>query len=194
MRIIAGTARGKQLQTFDGCAVRPTSDRAREALFSMLNSRLPGWSGLRVLDAFAGTGALGLEALSRGAAFACLVEKDAVAARMVQANINHCGFTANSQLVRQDALGHLTGPAPALPFDLVFLDPPYGQRLVERCLPLLTAGGWLQPDSLVCIEADGKDKVPEDVPGYTCLVRRRYGRAEILLLARCDASCETTTI
>jgi len=187
MRIIAGSARGRRLQTFEVKGVRPTSDRAREALFSMLQSRCGGFAGLRVLDLFAGTGALGLEALSRGAAEAWLVEQDPRAAALIQANIDHCGFDANCRLRRGDVRRALTDGSLRGPFDLIFLDPPYGQGLVPFCLDILATGGLLTEHGMVCAESSSMDEVPDRLGSLVRLTKRRYGAATIHLFSRSAA-------
>ncbi|HYZ48925.1 MAG TPA: 16S rRNA (guanine(966)-N(2))-methyltransferase RsmD, partial [Sphingomonas sp.] len=139
MRIIAGRWRGRPLIAPPGDATRPTSDRAREALFSMLASRLGNFEELRVADIFAGTGALGLEALSRGATRCTFVERDREAVAALKANVERLGATGTD--VRAQAAESFTGG----PFDLVFMDPPYGSRLGQKVLPRLTleAGAWV---------------------------------------------------
>jgi 16S rRNA (guanine966-N2)-methyltransferase len=181
MRIIAGRFRGKQLTSPEGQSIRPTADRVRESLFNILASRLgPDFSGLRVLDLFAGTGALGLEALSRGAASAVFVETDAEARGLIRDHIEAFGVAGTARLLRRDATA--LGPAGTMgPVDLVFLDPPYGQGMGEKALASLTQGGWLSPDSLIVLEerADVAVELPQ---GFVLDDRRVYGAAAIHLL------------
>lgn len=179
MRIIAGTARGRRLETFVGRNIRPTPDRVREALFSALNSRLGRFSGLRVLDLFAGSGALALEALSRGALRALLVDRGAQAARLQRANIERCGFAGQAETVTADVLAILPRLAGRGPFDLVFLDPPYGQDLVPRVLARLAAPGLLADGALVCAETDRRDPVPDSVGPLIRMACRNYGNTAI---------------
>ena len=150
MRIIAGAWRGRTLRAPPGEATRPTAERLRQALFDMLlhapwGGRL---DGLAVLDAFAGTGALGLEALSRGAACAVFMEKDRAALDVLRANVAVCPGPV-AQVVAADVLR----PPKGWPCNLVFLDPPYGQGLVPRAVASLTAAGWIAPGALIVAEA-----------------------------------------
>ncbi|MDH3961098.1 MAG: 16S rRNA (guanine(966)-N(2))-methyltransferase RsmD, partial [Desulfuromonadales bacterium] len=133
MRVIAGTSRGRRLTMFEGRDVRPTPDRVREALFSILQSKLGSFSGIKVLDLFAGSGALAIEALSRGAASACLVEKDRAAELVIRKNLNLCKLEEKTSLHIKDALRCLQ-EFTAASFDLIFLDPPYSQGLAEQAL------------------------------------------------------------
>ncbi len=175
MRIIAGALRGRVLQAPAGLATRPTAQRMRQALFDML-MHAP-WAegrvgGARVLDAFAGTGALGLEALSRGAASCVFLEKDRAALAVVRANVAACRMETAAQVVAGDALR-----PPALAgagCDLVFLDPPYGQDLVPKAVAALAAAGWITPGALVIAEI-GREEVLA-LPGEK-LVERGHGAA-----------------
>ena len=172
MRIIAGRWRGRTLFAPPGDATRPTSDRTREALFSMLASRLGSFEELRVADIFAGTGALGLEALSRGAARCTFVERDRDAVAALKANIAKLG--AGGTDVRAQAAEGFTGG----PFDLVLLDPPYGSGLGQKILPKLT----LEPGAWVSIETAFNEDV--EVPGFESDAERRHGKAKLTLLRR----------
>ena len=171
MRIVAGTHGGRRIAAPRGRDVRPTSDRVREALFSILGARV---TGARVLDLFAGTGALGLEALSRGAAGATFVDRDTAA---VRANLEALGLEA--EVHRRDALAFLRG-GPG-PFDLVFLDPPYRQASVLGPELAGTLPAVLAPGALVVSESDRRD--PLDLPGLETLDERRYGDTLIRLHA-----------
>ena len=170
MRIIAGRWRGRPLIAPPGDATRPTSDRAREALFSMLASRLGNFEELRVADIFAGTGALGLEALSRGATRCTFVERDREAVAALKANVERLGATGTD--VRAQAAESFTGG----PFDLVFMDPPYGSRLGQKVLPRLTleAGAW------VSLETAFNEEV--DIAGFETETTRIHGKAKLTLL------------
>lgn len=174
MRIIAGRWRGRAIAAPAGDATRPTSDRAREAIFSMLASRLGGFDGLDVLDLFAGSGALGLEALSRGAASACFIDADSAAVKAIRANLKALGAEAD---VRQLPVASL-GPAPRA-HHLVFLDPPYGKGLAAPALAQLTATGWIAPGALVSIETGAGEALETDLD---LLVERRFGKALVRLL------------
>ncbi len=172
MRIIAGQWRGRPLLSPPGDSTRPTADRVREALFSMLASRLGSFEGLRVADLFAGSGALGLEALSRGAAHCVFVENDRRAVETIRANIAALG--ASGEVLARSA-EHAALPAPA---DLAFLDPPYGSGLAPAVLAKLDVapGGWAS------VETGRGEAVA--APGYEVEAERSYGKARITLLRR----------
>lgn len=183
MRIIAGRFKGRTLAAPAGRATRPTSDRAREAVFNILEHAdwSPGLGGRRVLDIFAGAGALGLEALSRGAAFALFVETGEAARGAIRANIEALGQFGTTRLHRRDATDLGAKPAGlGAPFDLVFLDPPYGRGLGERALSRLAPGGWIGAGALVVFEC-GADEAPAH-PGFVLLDARTYGAAKVLFL------------
>ncbi|BAZ95409.1 ribosomal RNA small subunit methyltransferase D [Thiohalobacter sp. COW1] len=150
LRIIGGDWRGRRLKVVDQSGLRPTPDRVRETLFNWL---APVIAGSRCLDLFAGSGALGLEAASRGAAGVTLVEKAGAAARQLRDNIALLQAGDRLELVQTDALRFL-GRAPAEPYDVVFLDPPFGQGWLQRCLPGLAQPGWLAPGAYVYMEAE----------------------------------------
>lgn len=188
MRIVGGLYRGRPLVAPPGEATRPTSDRAREAVFNVLQHAAwsPGLEGRRVIDLFAGSGALGLETLSRGAGFCLFVETDAAARGAIRDNVEALGargeLFGRTRIHRRDAtdLGRRPGSdGPA--FDLVFLDPPYGKGLGERALAQLIAGGWLARDAVAVFER-GADEPDADIPGFERLDARRYGAARVLYL------------
>jgi 16S rRNA (guanine966-N2)-methyltransferase len=178
MRIVAGKFRGKQLSSPDDDSIRPTADRVRESMFNILASRLgPSFDGLRVLDLFAGTGALGLEALSRGAANVVFVDTGAEARGLIRDHIEAFGAGGVTKLLRRDATS--LGPAGTMgPVDLVFLDPPYGKGLGEKALVSLREGGWLQPETVIVLE-EGSDVAVELPPGFVLEDRREYGAAAV---------------
>ncbi|MEO6012150.1 MAG: 16S rRNA (guanine(966)-N(2))-methyltransferase RsmD [Devosia sp.] len=181
MRIIAGKFRGKALTSPEDDSIRPTADRVRESLFNILASRLgPSFDGLRVLDLFAGTGALGLEALSRGAANVVFVDTGAEARGLIRDHIEAFGAGGVTKLLRRDATA--LGPAGTMgPVDLVFLDPPYGKGLGEQALVSLQQGGWLKAETLLVLEESSEVEVA--VPhGFTLDDRREYGAAAVHLL------------
>lgn len=172
MRIVAGEWRGRRLAAPSGEAIRPTADRIRESLFDILCSRLD-LAGLRVIDLFAGTGALGLEALSRGAAFALFVDHSAEARGLIGTNAEALGAGMRARLLRRDAAA-LGAVGTMAPFDLAFVDPPYGRGLGEKAAAALAAGGWLKPGALLVIE-EARGAAPPALPGYELIVQRRFG-------------------
>jgi len=191
MRIIAGRFRGTRLAA-PGAAgggkahLRPTSDRVREAIFNLLaHGDYPPIEGARVLDLFAGTGALGLEALSRGAARAVFIDDGAAARGLIRQNIEQLGVIGQTKLWRRDATR--LGPCRGAPFDLIFADPPYGGDLGARALASARAGGWIAPGAIVVLEQAADQPVPE--PGGLELTDdRRYGDTRILVFADAAAS------
>jgi 16S rRNA (guanine966-N2)-methyltransferase len=190
MRIVAGEYRGRALAAPAGNDTRPTSDRARQAVFNVLEHAAwsQGLQGARVIDLFAGSGALGLEALSRGAAFCLFVETDAAARGAIRDNVEALAgdgaLFGRTRIHRRDAtdLGQRPG-ADGPAFDLAFLDPPYGKGLGERALAALAGGGWLSPGALVVFERGAGEPDPP-TPGYALLDARAYGAARVLFLRR----------
>ena len=180
MRIIAGDFRGRALAALgkgDAAAhLRPTTDRVRESLFNVLSHRVE-FEEARVLDVFAGTGALGLEALSRGAAAVAFVDDGRVAQGLIQKNIDICRAKPHCHLHRRSALKLGDNPDPA--FDLIFLDPPYGKSLGQKALTALSLGGWIAPGALVVWEENAPMDAPE---GFTLEDVRKYGDTHITLL------------
>ncbi len=177
MRIIAGRWRGRTLTTPASDATRPTADRTREALFSMLVSRLGDFEGLTVADLFAGSGALGLEALSRGAASCVFVENDRAAIAAIRGNITRLGAEGQAEL-RPIAVETL-GPAPR-PCDLLMLDPPYESSFAVPVLERLRRLGWLAPGGWATVETGRGTPVAPD--GFSVEVERTHGKARITLL------------
>ena len=184
MRIVAGSLKGRSIVAPEGQGTRPTSDRARQAIFNVLEHA--AWSepldGMRVIDLYAGSGALGFEALSRGAAFALFVETDDEARGAIRENADVYGLMGRTRVHRRSAvdLGPRPGPI-AEAFDLAFLDPPYGKGLGEQTLAKLLEGLWLKPGALVVFER-GSDEPEIDTPGYERLDARDYGAARVLFL------------
>lgn len=176
MRIIAGEWRGRPLVAPKGDATRPTADRVREALFSMLASRLGTFDGLRVTDLFAGSGALGLEALSRGAAHCTFAEQDGAALDALRANIARLG--AKGTEVRAGSVMAL--PSAREPYDLILLDPPYGTGAGGVALDRLLRLGWLAPGALVSVETAKAETV--EVAGLAVEAERTHGKARLTLL------------
>jgi 16S rRNA (guanine966-N2)-methyltransferase len=180
MRVIAGQWRGRPLVAPKGEATRPTADRTREALFSMLTSRLGDFEGLAVADLFAGSGALGIEALSRGAATCLFVEQDRAALDALKANLAKLGARADVRATSVLALG----PAVA-PLDVMMLDPPYGSGAGEVAIDKLTRLGWISPSTWVSIETAKQEEVAP--PGFTVDTTRVHGKARLTLLRRIAA-------
>lgn len=183
MRIIGGEYKGRAITAPDGRDTRPTSDRAREGVFNILAHAewSPGLEGRRALDLFAGSGALGLEAMSRGAAFALFVETDAGARGIIRDNIEALGLFGTTRIHRRDATDLGLKPAGlGEPFDLVFLDPPYGKNLGARALARLKEGGWIETGALIVLEV-GADEAPQ-APGFETLDTREYGAAKVMFL------------
>ena len=177
LRIIAGGWRGRKLVTPTGDTTRPTADRTRETLFSMLVSRLGSFEGLAVADLFAGSGALGIEALSRGAATCVFVEQDAAAIRALRSNIANLQ-TASACDVRASSVLSL-GPAKA-PLDLVFLNPPYGTSAGEVALDKLQRLGWIGPATWISLETAATED--PKIKGLETMADRKVGKAKITLL------------
>lgn len=173
-RIVAGAARGRRLQVPRGGAVRPTSDRVREALFSSLESAMGAFAGLRVLDLYAGSGALGLEAVSRGAAYALLVESDPAAVRAIRDNVAATGLDRAE--VRAAAVQRALATPPDEPFHVALADPPYaiGTEELTRVLGLLT-NGWMEVDALVVVERPRRAAAVTWPEGLVSERQRHYG-------------------
>jgi 16S rRNA (guanine966-N2)-methyltransferase len=186
LRIVAGRFRGKVLTAPEGEATRPTSDRARQAVFNILEHAdwSPGLVDMRVIDLFAGSGALGLEALSRGAAYALFVETDPDARGAIRTNIDAMDFFGVTRIHRRDCTDLGAKPAgDGAPFDLAFLDPPYRKGLGELALAGLLSGGWLAQGA-ICVWERAADEVPVTVPGFETLDTRTYGAAQVVFLRR----------
>lgn len=180
MRIISGQFRGRRLAAIgkgdQAGHLRPTTDRVRESLFSVL-THLDGITDARVLDLFAGTGALGLESLSRGAAHVTFVDDGRVANDLIRENIALTRSQANVNVKKRDVM-HL-GDNPSVPYDLVFLDPPYGKNLTPRAITVLQAGDWLAPGALLVCEENSPLSAPT---GFDVEDRRKYGETHVTLL------------
>jgi 16S rRNA (guanine966-N2)-methyltransferase len=183
MRIVGGRLRGRALTAPKSQAIRPTADRLRESLFNILihgyrNAVMDG----RVLDLFAGTGALGIEALSRGAAFALFVDDDVEARALLRANVEALGLGGVTRVFRRDAT-KLGAVHPNEPFSLVFADPPYAKGLAEKALASARDGGWLTPDAVVVVEeaVAAGFKVPA---GFEEIERRAYDDTEFVFIRR----------
>jgi 16S rRNA (guanine966-N2)-methyltransferase len=180
MRIVAGEWRGRILRAPDSAAIRPTSDRIKESLFSILNSRFAGdWHGLRVADFCAGTGALGLEALSRGASSCIFVEKEAAAAKLIEQNCAALGAGARVTLLRTDVQRL---PRAVAPVDLILFDPPYAEAMVADVLALAVTQGWTHATSLCVVEQPAKTDITS--AGWSTVDTRRYGKTQIMVFER----------
>ena len=179
MRIVAGKFKGREIIGPTSIATRPTSDRVRESLFNILAHGIEGFSidEARVMDLFAGTGALGLEALSRGAKFCQFVEESAEARGIIRKNADAYGAIGMCKIWKRDATD-LGDCGPQSPFDLVFADPPYHKGLGTKALQALIAGHWLSPGAVVVLEEAEKAAVP-DIAGLVLLDTRVYGETVI---------------
>jgi len=191
MRIISGSARGRRLAEFAGSGIRPTSDRAREAIFSILLSRYKSLQNMRVLELFAGSGALSLEALSRGAKSALLVDSSPQAAKLINDNIARCKMEDRAELIRQSALAGLSLASRKGPFELIFMDPPYNQGLVPQTLKQIAALQLLQQNGIICAEsATGEQfELPESLE---LIETRTYGSSKVHLI--CNRSNTTDEV
>jgi 16S rRNA (guanine966-N2)-methyltransferase len=181
MRVVGGRLRGRSLAPPKSRLIRPTADRLRESLFNIL---LHGFddpvSGARVLDLFAGTGALGIESLSRGAAFALFIDQGAEARALLRENVTALGLGGESRIFRRDATK--LGPVhPLAPFSLALLDPPYGQGLANQALLAAREGGWLTADALIVVEEAAKAQFTSP-DGFSEHERRRYDDTEFVFL------------
>jgi 16S rRNA (guanine966-N2)-methyltransferase len=178
MRIVGGEFRGRPLATPRTNAIRPTTDRTREAVFNVLAHRFPDrLEGARVLDLFAGTGALGLEAMSRGASFCMFIEDSAEGRGLIRANVEAFGLTGRTKIFRRDATG-LGEAGTVQPFGLIFADPPYGKGLGERALRSARTGGWLMPGAL-CVVEEAAAAAFEPGEGFSVIDERDYGETTI---------------
>jgi 16S rRNA (guanine966-N2)-methyltransferase len=181
MRVVGGRLRGRTLAGPKSPAIRPTADRLRESVFNILvHTYADPITDARVLDLFAGTGALGIEALSRGAAFALFVDDDAEARALVRENVAALGLGGTSRIFRRDAT-KLGTAHPVEPFTLAFVDPPYGLGLAEKALASARAGGWITPGALIVVEEVKKAQfaAPE---GFAELERRSYDETEFVFV------------
>lgn len=184
MRIISGQYRGRALVAPPGLSTRPTADRVRQALFDVLAHApfAPDLHGARVIDLFAGSGALGLEAMSRGAAYCLFVETDETARGAIRTNLDSLNLLGAGRVHRRDATEIGVRPATdGAPFDLAFLDPPYGKGLGEKALAGLLVGGWLAEGAL-CVLERGADEADPAIDGFDVIDARRWGPAAVSFL------------
>jgi 16S rRNA (guanine966-N2)-methyltransferase len=176
MRIVGGEFRGRQITALPGQKTRPTADRVRESLFNILGNVMP-LRGARVADLFAGSGALGLEAISRGADFVLFVENDDEACKVIRTNIGRLGIAARAEVRHGDAAVPGRNFS-AKPFDLVLADPPYARGLGEKAAQAMAAGGWLAKGAHFVLEEDAGMRI--ELPGgFTVLDERRYGKTKL---------------
>ncbi len=182
MRIVSGRFRGTKLYAPKSGATRPTSDKVRQAVFNVLAHGIEDFQieGRRALDLFAGTGAMGLEALSRGARYCLFIEESAEARAALRRNVEALGLTGASRIWRRDATR--LGPAGNLDaFGLAFLDPPYGRGMGERALAAMVEGGWIETGGIAVLEEAAGTEI--DVPrGYELIDQRRYGDTNVMIL------------
>jgi 16S rRNA (guanine966-N2)-methyltransferase len=180
LRIISGTHKGKKLLPFPGKNIRPTSDRLRESIFNILADRI---QGALVLDLFAGTGALGIEALSRGAGAATFIEKDASAVTILKKNLHACGLKENAHVIRWDILINLNCVHSITPgFNLVFMDPPYQKDMVQPALRHLSNSNALQNNACLVIEHSKFDPMPNILKAFRLKDVRKYGKTLVSFL------------
>ena len=180
MRIVAGSLRGRKLLPIKGSAIRPTTDRVREAVFNILGRDL---SAVRVLDLFAGTGAMGIEALSRGAGSAVFVDSRRDSLALVRKNLERLGLLERSRVIRWDiarSLHCLRGDTSGIA--LVFMDPPYRQNLIAPALLHLAASSALSPGARIVIEHAASEPLPRQMTGYTLADQRKYGKTFVSFL------------
>lgn len=186
MRVITGTARGRRLKELQGMETRPTTDKVKESLFSIIQFDI---EGRRVLDLFAGTGQLGIEALSRGAAEAVFVDRRPDAVRLVQENLALCGFTDRARVKSGDALAYLKSGEK---FDLIFLDPPYAADLLEQCLTAIASFDICREHGIIVAESAADKVLPELPAPYRLYREYRYGKIRLSVYHRSGNEDETT--
>lgn len=188
MRVITGSARGRPLRAGKGRAIRPTGARLKAAIFSILGSRW-GVEGRAVLDLFAGSGALGIEAASRGAARVVFVERDAAAVRILRENVGRCGLQVPMEILAATLPAVLRRPLAGAPFGGVFLDPPYDTGLVGPTLAELGRGGLVAPAGWVVVEHSGGERVADAYGSLRLTDARRYGKTALAIFL-CDGENE----
>jgi len=187
MRIVGGEFRGRPLAAPRSRDIRPTTDRTREAVFNVLTHRFPDkLDGARVLDLFAGTGALGLEALSRGASHCLFIEESAEGRGLIRTNVEAFGLVGRTKIFRRDAAG-LGDVGTIAPFGLVFADPPYGKGLGEAALTSALKGGWLLPHAL-CIVEEAAASAFSPGDGFSVLDERSYGDTVVRFIEAPEAA------
>jgi len=182
MRIIAGRHKGRKLTSLPGKTTRPTSGKVREAIFSIVADRI---EDAAVIDLFAGTGAFGLEAISRGASHAVFVDSDRKGIEIIRKNVAACGEHDRSTVLLADASGGLRRLSlSGGEFDLVFMDPPYNRQAIRPALEELAASGILSKGAVIAIEHDKNETIPEDIAGIGITDRRKYGKTLVTFMKR----------
>lgn len=179
MRVITGTARGRKLITLEGEDVRPTTDRVKEAMFSILHFELPG---SRVLDMFAGSGQLGIEALSRGASSVIFTEADSRAADVIKQNLKNCGFSDKGTVINSDAFNAINGGG----FDIALLDPPYGKGILQRAVTAVA--GKMNKGGVIVCEAPYGEELPEEAGNFAKYKSYKYGKTELTVYREKEAA------
>lgn len=183
MRIISGSLKGREIKTSAGPGYRPAMSKVRAAIFSMLEARGVSWPGARVLDIFAGSGSLAFEALSRGAAFACFVEKDKKAARVIRENAERFGIDPGRYATQAQEARIFLGARGMEPFDVIFIDPPYRGNFLSSSVAAVLRHGWLRKGGVINAEVEsGLRFDPEgDFPSLECIADRIYGQTRVVL-------------
>ena len=183
MKIITGAFKGRSLKTISGQGCRPAMSKVRQALFSMLEARGVQWPQTRVLDMFAGSGSLGLEALSRGASFAAFIEADPKAGAQIRANAERFGILADRHAVWVGTAGCITAKPCATPFQVIFIDPPYGRDLLTPALRAVISKGWLAEGGILNAELESRlPFAPERMhPALACLADKTYGQTRVVV-------------
>ena len=183
MRIITGSARGKRLQTPEGLHTRPTSDRVKQSVFNIIQFDI---EGRKVLDLFGGSGQLGLEAMSRGAASCVIVDGDRAAQKAIEANIKNCGFDRNCQLIKGDSFTFLQRQKKES-YHLIFLDPPYGGELLNRAIAEICRIDILAEGGIMVCESASVDVVAPVQAPYRVVKQYRYGHTDLTIITKGDA-------
>ena len=174
MRVITGSARGRRLRTLEGSDVRPTTDRVKEAVFSVIQFDI---EGRRILDLFAGSGQMGIEALSRGACEAVFVDNSPRSVEVVRENLRTCGMTKAAVVVQGDAQSYLAPRAGRAEFDFAFLDPPYGKGILQSVLG--TVASVMKPAGVIICESPADEVLPDHVEGFKADRQYRYGKIKV---------------
>lgn len=177
MRVITGTARGRKLTAPEGLEVRPTADMVKEAMFTIVAFDVPG---ARVLDLFAGSGQLGIEALSRGASYAVFIDHNPESIQHIKENLRVTGLSANTSVAHMDSLSYLRRCKDE--FDLAFLDPPYGKQIIDEALPLVTQ--VMNENGLILCETGREEEVPETAGDFVVKKHYRYGKKKVTVYHR----------